>query len=499
MERISGGATTVGSQEAPALLPQHLEWLEVRGISAELAAKFGLRSEVRSFEEEDGSWSKAQAIAIPYVERGRIVNHKYRRTSKKQHTIDKGGTLTLWNHDVLLERSDKPVVVTEGEWDAMIADSLGWRAVSVPNGTPETPSDDPANDRRYEYLWRCRDLLNEVKQFIIAVDGDGPGLALRQDLIALLGPDRCSFVDYGADAKDLNDTLVMYGVEAAAHILNNAKPVPIRGLYKLSDFPLPAPHPEIALGVPGLSDHLSIVPGTLTVFTGWAGQGKTTLTIQVIASLLRQGIGVTLGTFETMPRPILERKLRAALIGCNEHSIPVTQMAWADEIIERNLSLIAQMVGEDQEMDLDQVLDFARADIARSGSKVVIIDPWNEIEHKRRSDESETEYANRSIRAIKHFMRSLNVAVWIVAHPSKPQDANVKSVPGLYNISGSAAWANKADYGLAYHRPNKETNLCDVYVTKVRMGLPGREGVVRLAYDWRVSAFVDPDTGEVGQ
>lgn len=489
---FSGNASTADSPAAP-LLPQHLDWLGARGISAELAMKFGLYSEVRSFEEEGGEWVQAQAIAIPYVERGRIVNHKYRRTSRKQHCIDKGGILTLWNHDCLLERSDKSVVVTEGEWDAMIADSLGWRAVSVPNGTPERPSDDVANDRRYDYLWRCQTVLNEIKHFIIAVDNDPPGRALRQDLIALLGPERCSFVDYGVDAKDLNDTLTMYGVGACAEILNNAKPVPIQGLYKLSDFPEPAPRDEISLGVPLLSEFLKIVLATLTVFTGWAGQGKTTLTVQIIASLLRQGINVTLGTFETMPRPILERKLRAALIGCNEHSIPVTRIAWADGLIEKHLTLIAQMVGEDQEMRLEDVLDFARADVHRNGSKVLIIDPWNEIEHKRRDGENETEYANRSIRAIKHFMRAHNVAVWIVAHPSKPQDANVKGVPGLYNISGSAAWANKADYGLAYHRPNKESNICEVYVTKVRMGLPGREGMVRLAYDWRQSAFVDPE------
>jgi twinkle protein len=483
----SGNATTAASPEA--LLPAHRQWLEERGISAELAEKFGLRSEVRSFQNDSGDWEKAQAIAIPYVERGRTVNHKYRRTSKKQHTIDKGGTLTLWNHDVLLEHSDKPVVITEGEWDAMIACQLGWRAVSVPNGTPEKPSENVDNDRRYEYLWRARAELNEVKKFIIAVDNDKPGMALRQDLITLLGADRCSFIDYGADAKDLNDTLMRYGVEACAEVLNNAKPVPIRGLYKLSDFPEPAPHQEIHIGVPGLSEHLSIVPATLTVFTGWAGQGKTTLLMQVIASLLHRGIGVTLGTFETMPRPILERKLRASLIGCAEFSIPVTKSAWADDLIERHLTLIAQMVGEDQEMSLEDVLDFARADVQRTGSRVLILDPWNEIEHKRRSDENETEYANRAIRAIKHFMRMNQVAVWVVAHPTKPSDGNVRHVPGLYSISGSAAWANKADYGLVYSRPNKESNRAEVHVTKVRMGLPGREGRVDLEYDFRVSAF----------
>lgn len=462
---------------------KHIGWIEARGLSGDLARKLGLET----IEKHGKAW-----LAVPYVENGRLVNHKYRLTSNKRHLMDDEAPLVLWNHDCLLERSDTPVVITEGEWDAMTALALGWRAVSVPNGSPGKASEDPAQSKRYDFLWRAQAVLNQVKSFIIAADDDEAGRALRQDLIALLGAERCKFIDkYGADCKDLNDTLQRYGIEAVSDLLNRAKSVPIRGLYKLSDFPEPAPWPEIAIGVPGLSEFLSIVPATLTVLTGWAGQGKTTLLLQIVASLLRQGISVTLGSFETMARPILQRKLRAALIQCNEHSIPVTRIAWADELIEKHLSLIAQMVGEDQEMSLEDVLDFAGADHHRNGSKVLIIDPWNEIEHKRRSDESGTEYVGRCIRAVKHFMRARNIAVWVVEHPAKPEAGNVKAVPGLYNASGSAHWANKADYGVVYSRPDKESNRAEVHVTKVRLGLPGHEGKIDLAYDWRVSGFVD--------
>jgi twinkle protein len=210
---------------------------------------------------------------------------------------------------------------------------------------------------------------------------------------------------------------------------------------------------------------LPIVPATLTVLTGYAGQGKTSLTVAIVASLLSHNIPVTIGTFETMPRPILERKLRAALLETAESSldsIDPKRLAQADELIADNLAIIAQMVGEDEEMSLDDVLEFARIAAVRDGCKVLILDPWNEIEHKRRRDESETEYVNRAIRAIKHFMRAYNVAVWIVAHPAKPDGGNTKlGIPGLYSISGSAAWANKADYGVVYTRPDKETPARD--------------------------------------
>ena len=478
----SGTATTDADlTEGRVLHEKHQQWIDARGISVELAAKFGLQTVAK-----DG----AMWLSVPYVERGKTINHKYRLTSEKRHRMDEGAPLALWNHDCLLEDTDKPVVICEGEWDALTALQLGWRAVSVPNGAPADETDDVANAKRYEFLWRARDLLNRVKHFILATDDDGPGHSLGADLVAVLGADRCSFVEYPFPSKDLNEALLDHGTEAVSTALNRAKPVPVKGLFKVSDFPQPGPTQTIPIGIPGLSDLISVVPGTLTVLTGYAGQGKTSLTMAMVAHLVRHNVPVTLGTFETAPRPILERRLRAAIIGCQESSIPADKAREADDLIAENLTVIAQMVGEDQEMSLEDVLELARIAVQREGSKVLILDPWNEIEHKRRKDESETEYTGRAIRAIKHFMRQHQVAVWLVAHPAKPDGGGAKlNTPGLYSISGSANWANKADYGVVYTRPDKTNNIAKVYVTKVRMGLPGKEGEVELAYDFRTSSF----------
>ena len=66
----------------------------------------------------------------------------------------------------------------------------------------------------------------------------------------------------------------------------------------------------------------------------------------------------------------------------------------------------------------------------------------------------------------------------------------VKSIPGLYDISGSANFANKADYGLTYHRKSFDENEALIIVNKVRMGLPGKRGQVRVMFDFRTSEFV---------
>src|SRR3546814_5821269 len=64
-------------------------------------------------------------------------------------------------------------------------------------------------------------------------------------------------------------------------------------------------------------------------------------------------------------------------------------------------------------------------------------------------------------------------------------------IPSLYDVSDSANWSNKADYGLVYHRPDKAENEGQLAVVKVRMGLPGQCGVATVKFDHRVSRIND--------
>ena len=132
---------------------KHLRWLETeRGINAELAVKLGL------FTKSDGGklW-----LGLPYVEMGQVVNHKYRlATDKRSMLMDEGAPLILYNHDALLDDSlaSKPLIITEGEFDAMAAMEAGhFRVVSVPNGAQgrETPDDALIEAKRYSWYWRA--------------------------------------------------------------------------------------------------------------------------------------------------------------------------------------------------------------------------------------------------------------------------------------------------------------------------------------------------------
>ena len=459
---------------------RHSEWIEARGISAELAEKFGLQT----VQKDGKAW-----LAVPYVENGQTVNHKYRLISEKRHQMDAGGRLVLWNHDCLLEASDKPVVICEGEWDALAAISLGWRAVSVPNGAS-------GGEGRLSYLWEARDALNRVKEFILATDSDEAGLKLRDNLVAHLGADRCLTVEYGEGCKDLNETLQRYGIEAASQILVNAKPMPVQGLYTIDDFPERAELTAWPTGIQPLGDMLYIVPGPLTVFTGHANLGKSTVMNAVIASMLKMGVPTLVASFETDVKPILRDGIRAAMLGIGTHDVRNTDCRACDALMRDKMRIITQTVEEDEELSLEAFLDLCKTAVLRDGVRFIVLDPWNELEHKMRHGEPETVYIGRALRAIKRFAKIHDVAFWIVAHPTKPFEGKVR-MPRLLDISGSANWANKADFGLSYHR-GQEGNVADLCVTKVRMGYPGRRGNVKVAYDFRQSRFVEAEGGNNG-
>lgn len=464
---------------------RHKEWISARGLDPELAEKLGLET----ITDGGANW-----LVVPYREKGEVINHKWRLTSEKRHKMDAGAPLALWNADCLTDpkvrNGQAPVVITEGEWDAIAAIQCGFPfTVSVPNGAPNEVTADLDNAKRYDWVDRHANDLAGVKEFIIAADDDKAGQNLRTDLVALLGADRCRFIQYPWPCKDMNEVLLEKGHEAVVECITTAKPFPVQGLYGIDDFPEKGQVRSFRLGVDPIDEMLSIVPGTLTVLTGYANMGKSTLMNAVIGHQLVNHFPVCVASFETDVKPILVNGLLQAILGCDQNELPRhPKLQAARECLRDRLKIISQTVDEDMEMDLDKFLELCRVAVVRHGVKMIVLDPWNELEHKRRRDETETDYIGRAIRAIKRFAKQNDVAFWVVAHPTKPHEGN-KRIPGLYDISGSANWANKADYGLTYHRPDFKENRAKIVVNKVRMGLPGRRDQTEVTFDFRISRF----------
>lgn len=80
------------------------------------------------------------------------------------------------------------------------------------------------------------------------------------------------------------------------------------------------------------------------------------------------------------------------------------------------------------------------------------------------------------------------------------REGNTVPAPTLYDISGSANWANKADIGLVVHRPDPGSTTTQVYVRKVRFKAVGKIGAVELRYDRATGRYSEiPTTAPAGR
>jgi twinkle protein len=462
------------------------KWFQSRGLDPDTVTRYGVSTQKQG--------DMGEVIAFPFVENGRTVNHKY-RGREKSFRQDVGAIKCFWNHDALLDPSlydgSQRLVITEGELDALTAIQCGYSlTVSVPDGAPAQISDgpiDPEHDKKFSFVFRAWETLKKIKKIILAVDNDGPGQVLANELVRRLGAWRCLFVTYPDGCKDLNEVLQEHGSVGVVSVLTGAKLWPVKGLYRLSDYPEAGEIQTYSTGWPALDHNLRIVRGEFMVVTGIPGHGKSAWLNCLAMNLARkEDWRITIGSFETRVRPVLLRDLRAFHGGA----------PWeADDFIERNFSFIDQKpLNDDEDADIDWVLERAADSVVRHGCDMLILDPWNEIEHKRRRDESETDYVSRAIRTIKRFALNFDVMVAVVAHPQKMNVGRQGAVqePTMYDISGSANWYNKADHGIVLHRPSLNSNLVNVMIKKVKIKPEmGQEGLVQFEFDLARRRFLD--------
>jgi twinkle protein len=161
-----------------------------------------------------------------------------------------------------------------------------------------------------------------------------------------------------------------------------------------------------------------------------------------------------------------------------------------DKWIEDSFIFIDNEGNEDEDITLEWVMDRAEDAIFRFGIRMLVIDPWNEVEHAKRRDETMHEYIGRAIRMLRKFARKYNIAIFVIAHPTKDvASGGNKRVPGLYDIDGSAHWYNKPDVGIVVDRPNPLVPEAAIYVTKVRFEDTGEVGKVVFSFDKTTSRY----------
>jgi twinkle protein len=135
--------------------------------------------------------------------------------------------------------------------------------------------------------------------------------------------------------------------------------------------------------------------------------------------------------------------------------------------------------GGDEPSTIESILERTKAAIRRMGVRGMVIDPYNYIDLKHNS--TETEAISSMLSKVQKFVKTNEMHCWFVAHPSKIQRSGVEQPrPDGMSIAGSMAWWAKTDCGLTVHR---KEGYVEVAVWKCRHRWVGTQGETTLLYN----------------
>lgn len=464
------------------------QWLNGRGIPDEVIDRNRVGSQEIWMPQTE---SEVMAVAFPYYRDGTLINCKY-RDGRKNFRMEAGAERILYGLDDL---NPELGIITEGEMDKLSLEAGGYTSVvSVPDGAPSPESTNYAS--KFTFLEADLEKIQGVKKWIIASDNDKPGERLKDELSRRLGREKCWTVSWPQGCKDANDVLTKHGTQALAQCIANAAPYPIEGAFSVRDlsskiYSLYENGWErgYSTGWKVLDDNYTVRPGEFTVVTGVPNSGKSNW-IDALCVNLARSAGWNIGMFTPENQPledhmarIIEKYTRTPFYDGPTPRIGKEQMdaamGWANEHFTWILP------DDDADWTLDRIIDTAKQLVYRKGIRGLVIDPWNELEHMRPGNMSETEYIGLALKRMRQFARRYGVHVWVVVHPQKlhRQSDGSYPVPTMYDCHGSAHWRNKADNGICIWRDFHDSrSAVEIHVQKIRFRQVGQIGSVELGY-----------------
>jgi twinkle protein len=457
-----------------------MQWLsEDRKLDPDLLSAMGVKTVQHR--------ALGPAVAFQYLRAGKPYAAKFRGVEKKDFRSTEGISRGLYNEDDLRRMESKPIVITEGEIDCLsVMQSSFERAVSLPDGWTK-------DGNKTEALAEAEELLRNSPYVIVAGDSDEAGESLPRVVATLLKGHDVRLARWPDGCKDANEVLVKHGDTALALCLQNAERIDPPGgkVTGFSDMPPMSARRVLRIHESPFDKVVALELGALSVWTGMPGNGKSTfLTWMAERVTVEENVRAGILAFETHPHEIrdqlsmirtgfeyaeLESKAREALLQSLDdrfrlvHAIPddTTQnLSWLEQIVT-TLAL-------------------------RDNCKLVIIDPWNELEHMPEPGESMTTYINFATKFIRQLAERLNIHIALVAHPKKMPAERAMKAPTGYDIADSAAFFNKPSLGVTVHQGKRsdpdtgdEEQWVELHVWKVRNTrlYKLQKGRVRCHYD----------------
>lgn len=459
-----------------ALTDKAAKWFRSRMILDDVLNAMGVSSAVEYMPQ---TGKEQNVISFPYYRGDKLVNIKSRDANKNFRLVG-GAELVFYNINAAI--GQKELFIVEGEIDALSFIQSGvTNVVSVPNGAGSTS---------LEYIDNCYEELSHIERFIIAVDNDAAGFKLREELIRRLGSERCAVLSY-EDCKDANEYLVKYGAFELGQLRHKSVDVPVEGVVTVEDIYddvynlwLKGFQPGDKIGFSELDELVTWVTGRLAVVTGVPGHGKSEF-VDFIVSLMNVVHGWKVAFFSPENHPISYHvgKIMSKIAGRSFDPDYIKQPEFEKLSLYINDNYF--FINPQEDITIDNILEKAKYLVRKHGIKILVIDPFNKLENMQSGNETETQYISRFLDKLTNFARVNGVLVFLVAHPRKMMQKKGEpgkyEVPTLYDISGSANFFNKADYGIVVYRDWSKLKT-SVHIDKVKFKHWGKVGVAELEY-----------------
>lgn len=484
-----------GSKE---LSEKMVAYFAKRGISKQtlidLGVTEGMEMMPRKDDDQGEGFVSRNTIQFNYYLNGELINTKF-RTADKKFKMVKDARLIPYNIDSI--KGQNYCAVVEGEMDCLSFHEIGYTSVvSVPSGA--NPNLEWLDDFIEEYF-------DDKETIYIASDTDAKGVMLKNELVRRFGIERCKVItNYGDGCKDANDVLQKYDKETLKSIIEKADYIPVEGVFAIRDFEkdLDALFEKglskgCTMGFPNLDETFSVETKRLMIVTGIPGMGKSEFIDQIAERLnIRYGWKGAFFSPENAPKQLHASKLISKFSGLafGARYMSKEEYQYTKDYIDNNMYFIFPS----DNFKLDNILEKAKYLVRRYGVKMVVIDPYNRLESEQ-GNQTETKYISELLDKLTTFAQINDVLMVLMAHPAKQRkNENGKyDIPTLYDISGSANFYNKADFGLAVHR-DKEEGTTIVSIQKVKFKHLGEPKDVKFKYDLPNGRYL-PYTGELDQ
>lgn len=480
----------VQRQTAP-LSEKAIAWFKGRGISLDTLTACKVTEGMEWMPQKNKEWNTVQ---FNYYLNGELINTKF-RTGDKCFKLCSGAQLIPYLIDNI--KGQKECIITEGEIDALSFYEVGFHnVISVPNGA----------NANLDYLDDfIEDYFDDKDTIFIASDTDTKGIELRDELLRRFGAERCRIVEYGQGCKDANEHLMQYGAASLKQALLSAPEIKLEGVFTVSDFEesLDALFEHgmqrgVTIGHQCFDRLCSFETKRLLTVTGIPGSGKSEF-IDEIAERLNMRYGWRFAYFspENAPLAYHASKLIEKFTGKKFSKETLTFGEY--KMVKQHLETDFFFISPKEDYRLETILERAKFLVRRKGIKALVIDPYNRLEDES-DGMSETKYISRQLDRLTNFAQQNDVLVILMAHPTK-QTKNKDGVieaPTLYDISGSAHFYNKTDFGIVVHR-NRVENTVEVIVQKVKFRHLGEVGTALFKYNINNGRYTDytPNTEPV--